>query len=52
MGYKEPQEKEIDFLIQEQNFLPEYHLIIRFENDEYLRIYCESAEVLMLSKLT
>lgn len=45
LGYKEIENENLDWLIQEDKFLPEHHLVIRFDNDEFIRIYGETVEV-------
>lgn len=45
LGYKETKGENLDWLIQEDKALPEDHLVIRFDNDEFVRIYAETIEI-------
>jgi len=51
IGYKESNNDNLDWLIEEDKTQPEYHLIIRFDNDEFIRIYAETAEIKVNSQL-
>ena len=45
IGYKDPDDKDLDWLNNESFFLEDSHIIFRFENDEFMRIHAEYAEV-------
>ena len=45
MGYKMPDDNDLDWLDNEEHFSDECHMIFRFENDEFIRIQAEFAEV-------
>lgn len=45
IGYKEPDDKDLNWLNGDVNFESSYHIIFRFENDEFIRIEAEFAEV-------
>ena len=45
IGYKEPDDGDLDWLNGDGNFKATYHIIFRFENDEFIRIHAEFAEV-------
>ncbi|MFT4926262.1 MAG: hypothetical protein ACI8WB_002360 [Phenylobacterium sp.] len=40
MGYKTPNDKDLDWLITEKNFEADHHVVLRFSNDEYIRLHC------------
>lgn len=46
IGYKNPGDDDLDWLIPDENASENDHLIFRFGNDEYLRIFCEKVEIL------
>ena len=45
MGYKMSDDNDLDWLDNEEHFSDECHMIFRFENDEFIRIQAEFAEV-------
>lgn len=45
IGYKEPFDEDLDWLNRDENFKVTDHIIFRFENDEFMRIHAEYAEV-------
>lgn len=43
MGYKNPDDTDLDWLIEQRKSTPDDHLILRFCDDEYIRVYCDRA---------
>lgn len=46
IGYKKPDDTDYEWLLTEEQASEEDHLIIRFENQEYLRVFSDRANVL------
>ncbi|MBS1632569.1 MAG: hypothetical protein JST10_08350 [Bacteroidetes bacterium] len=45
LGYKAIDDENLDWLSQEDKSLSDDHLVFRFDNDEFIRIYAETVEV-------
>jgi hypothetical protein len=44
IGYKDPDDKDLDWLNDERNFTANSQIIFRFENDEFIRVGAGIAE--------
>ena len=45
IGYKDPDDKDLNWLNSEEHISQTYQIIFRFENDEFIRVGAEVAEV-------
>ncbi|MBA3673949.1 MAG: hypothetical protein H0W75_03175 [Chitinophagaceae bacterium] len=45
IGYKQKDDQDYDWLEQEEKSDETEHIIIRFESNDYIRIFCEYIEV-------
>jgi hypothetical protein len=48
IGYKDPQDFDLDWLNYEIHFHEKQHIFLRFEDDEFIRIYAENIEVVLI----
>lgn len=46
LGYKNAEDFDMDWLANENSSNDEFHFIIRFANDEFVRLFCERVEVM------
>ncbi len=47
LGYKQQEDRDINWLSREIHFNVKAHLLFRFENDEFIRIHAEKVEMIL-----
>jgi hypothetical protein len=45
MGYKNPEDRDDEWLMEEGQATPNDHLFLRMDNGEYIRIHCRNADL-------
>ncbi|MEJ1338508.1 MAG: hypothetical protein RPU40_06480 [Candidatus Sedimenticola sp. (ex Thyasira tokunagai)] len=51
MGYKNPDDQDDEWLLDEQQSTPNDHLFIRFEGNDFIRVHCQHADIVEAAKL-
>ena len=51
MGYKNPDDQDDEWLLDEQQSTPNDHLFIRLEGNDFIRVHCQHADIVEAARL-
>lgn len=52
MGYKNPEDRDDEWLMDEQQATSDDHLIFRLDGGDFIRVHCQYADIVEATKLT
>lgn len=51
LGYKNPKDRNIEWLIDEKHSTPEDHLFFRMDGGDFIRVHCQNINLVEVTKL-